>query len=204
MKKSLLIALVALCMASTAFAEGGMIGIFADMEGTNCSVVLPAYGPIYLVHIGSDGTTGSGGRALKPSPCAAGVIIAGDVGNFPTYVSNDPAGGLPSQTGWSIGYGDCQTSGTVLIATLNVLGGTITGCCAWSVTEDERLEGPDGNPSTTPISTDCTPNAIIETVVGLTSQTFTAPSTPEDCPCSIIPVQESTWGGVKELFRKGI
>ena len=75
MKKSLLITLVAICMATPAFADGGIIGVFADQAGTNCSVSEPiGFGYIYIVHLTTTGSNGSGAKALKPG-CAPGQIV---------------------------------------------------------------------------------------------------------------------------------
>ena len=88
MKKTLLIAFVALCAASTAFAQGGgSIGIFTSAAATDGSLQQPPINftaQYTLVHTGmaGPGATGSGAAAPIP-PCAGGLIIT-DIAIAPT------------------------------------------------------------------------------------------------------------------------
>ncbi len=200
MKRLLLISLVALCWASTAFAVSGSIGIFADVNANQCALTNDGSGPapesnVYVVHTGSDGTTGSGWAAPIPD-CAGGPIFLADVAQPGVIILGN------SQTGASAAYGGCRTNGTVPVAWILVrwMGAPAEGCCTWTVGPHPLLEDPDGNPWTTPNSTNCATPIRDEAAAGGTAIISTNPAL---CPCNV-DTHESTWGGVKELFRQGI
>ena len=193
MKKSLLIAFVVLCAASTAFAQAGSIGIFTSAAATDCALTQPGVNftaQYTLVHTGTGGATGSGAAAPIP-PCAGGLIIT-DIQIAPVYLSA-VAGQPGSQAGFSAGYGSCRV-GPIAIANMFYQAlFPVTGCCVWAVTENTAI-------ASTPISTDCQTPIQEEPCAGGAAVLSTNPAV---CTCST-PTHESTWGGVKELFRQGI
>ena len=196
MKKSLLIALVVLCAASTAFAEGGSIGIFASAAAGSCSLQQPAlYSTIQytIVHTGTGATTGSGAAAPIP-PCAGGMVIT-DIPLVPVYLPADPTpGAVPSQVGFSAGYGNCVSAPKPISNMFYQALSAVVGCCTWTVVANPALGVPG------PISTDCSQPIQEEPALGGSAIISVNPAL---CPCNV-DTHESTWGGVKELFRKGI
>jgi hypothetical protein len=196
MKKSLLIALVALCAASTAFAVGGSIGIFTNATALDCALTQPAQfttAQYTIVHTGTSGATGSGASAPIP-PCAGGMIIT-DIPLVSVYLPADPTpGAVPSQVGFSAGYGSCRVSPIAISNMFYQALSPVAGCCSWSVVANPALGVPG------PISTDCSTPIQEEGAAGGTAIISTNPAL---CGCQV-DTHESTWGGVKELFRKGI
>jgi len=91
MKRSLLITFVAICMAGSAFAAAGSIGVFSDLVGGSCTLTNDGPGPLvdsfaYIVHTGSDGTTGCSFSA--PIPICASGIVAVDIPQVPVYLEH--------------------------------------------------------------------------------------------------------------------
>jgi hypothetical protein len=198
MKRSLLITFVAICMASSAFAAAGSIGVFSDLVGGSCTLTNDGPGPLvdsfaYIVHTGSDGTTGCSFSA--PIPICASGIVAVDIPQVPVYLGAQPAPAVPSQVGASAGYGNCF-SGPKAVAQMFVSWfAPAVGCCVWSV---------EANPAlgfTTPTSTDCSTPIQEEGAAG--GSAFVTATPGPGCSCTVDNT-ESTWGGVKELFRQGI
>ena len=200
MKRSLLIAFVALCAASTAFAQegGGSIGIFRSAAATDCSLTQP---PLYnstqysIVHTGmaAPGATGSGAAAPVP-PCGGGMVIT-DIPFVNVYLPGDPTpGAVPSQVGFSAGYGGCFTGPKHISNMFYQALSPIVGCCLWTVVANPSLGVPG------PISTDCSSPIQEEPAAG--GSAFISLNAAL-CTCTV-DAQESTWGGVKELFRRGI
>jgi hypothetical protein len=199
MKRSLLITFVAICTASVAFAAPGSIGIFADLGAASCTLTNDGpTGPlveslVYVVHTGSDGTTGCSFQALVPG-CASLIAIV-DVPQVPVYLGAQPAPAIPSQVGASAGYGNCfQGVKPVTQIFVSSLAPAV-GCCLWTVTANPALG------FTTPTSTDCSTPIQEEGAAG--GSAFITATPGPGCSCET-PTAESTWGGVKELFRQGI
>ena len=184
MKRTLLIAFVAVLAASQAFAFGGSVGLFASSAGASCAILAGAVTQPTILHTNSDGTTGS--QFAAPVPGCSGLLYLTDI-----LIPQVKVGA--TSTGLSVGYGACVTSfniGTIFTQQLV----PPTGCCAWSV-----IAHP-GFPDPTPISTNCATPVTEEPAGGGTAIVSANTGL---CPCNV-STQESTWGGVKELFRSDI
>ena len=175
MKRSLLLAVIVVFAASQAFAFGGSIGLFASPAGASCALLQGPVTQPTMLHIDSDGTTGSQYQALVPT--CAGLVHLADLLNFAVSVGN-------TQQGLSVGYGACDNTGSVNIGSMfTQMTVPTTGCCTWSVGLHP------GFPDPTAVSTTCaTPigeepaaggSAILSVNTGV-------------CPCNIAN-QESTW-----------
>jgi len=197
MKKTLLIAFVAMLAATQAFAAAGSISIFSSSAAATCALQQPAVSTAAayaIVHVGTDGATGSAFSAPIP-PCAAGIIIV-DVAQVPSYIGRLPDPAIPSQVGVSAGYGvgNCRT-GPIHIADMIYKALTpIPGCCPWHVVANPAL-GVAG-----PVSYDC--SVPIQQVNAGAGAGIISVNTGA-CSCSV-DTKDSTWGAVKELFRQGI
>lgn len=189
MKRILLSTVAVLCVAGLAFAQSdvGSIDIFSDGGYTDCNVT-DGGGliPVYVVH--SHATDGA--RASQwMLELGVGVTMAsvGSSSPFPTAIGNP-------LTGISIAYGNCQTAANTLIMTVNFFGsGTSETCSLLSIVADpaalsgmveivDCLEPPAG------------PNKITLEKGG---QARVNPDLTCDCT---VPVQETTWGGIKSLY----
>jgi hypothetical protein len=204
MKRSLLITFVVMLAATQAFAAAGSLGVFNSLAATSCALANdgPA-GPnpeslVYICHTGSDGTTGSGFKAVVP-PCSGFIAIV-DIAQVGVYLGAEPAPAIPSQVGASAGYGGCRTGVVPIVQIFVSAIAPASGCCLWTVTANTALVDPNGDPWTVPNSTDC--SSPIQDVAAAGGSGIVSANV-ATCPCNV-DTKDSTWGGVKELFRQGI
>ena len=181
MKRSLLIALVIVCSASMAFAQAGSIGVFADAGGTDCNLVdAGSLVTVHFVHVHHTGATASQWMLdLGGLPWTH----LGDLWNTATSI------GL-SVEGVSLGYGACF-SAPYAMGSANFFGSTAPACSVIRIVADPLA--PTGGIE----GVDCVlpkPNKNVPTGgTGIVNGD-------ETCNCNI-PVEETTWGGVKALYR---
>lgn len=192
MKTSLLIVLVA--FATTVLTvpamggAGGAIGIYQDTGGEDCAVVLTAFelNPIYIVHTDHGGVTASDFSAPLPQCLLDIASEAGWVPNNWSVLVGD------IDTGIHVGYdGQCQ-NGPVLVGYRQVFStaAVVTACCPFWVQAHQGLEGI--------FATDCSDPIVDVAAVGLAAYVTVAGSI--ECHCQTVPTEESTWGGIKDLF----
>ena len=185
MKRSLLIAFCLVLCASMAFAQRdlGSIDVFTDLMQTSCDFTDD--GTLIQVHVfvthANDGTTASQWMLKVPS----GWIHLGDLAVFETVLGT-------SVSGIGIAYGQCMT-GDFLILTANFTGTGNTPACSYiSIIPDPSA------PSGEIEIVDCQlPNPAKQTFLRLGQGIVSGDGT---CNCTI-PVQETTWGQVKALYR---
>jgi hypothetical protein len=185
MKRSMLIALSLLVVASMAFAQDpGSVMIFSDAGYSDCNIVDagPALTPVYLVHMYSPGATASQ-FALDPGACNS-MVFTGATNAFPTTIGD-------VFVGISVAYGSCLSGGPILLVTVNYFAQGLTGdCCRMQIVPDAT----PGAEETDIIVVDCASTKWVAT-----GGTAIINSTP-DCFCDS-PVSESTWGGIKALYQ---
>ena len=190
MKRLLLLTVAVLCLSGLAFAQQdvGSIDIFSDGGYTSCNVT-DAVGlvPVYIVH--AHATNGATASQWKLE-LGAGMTMTsvGESSPYATKIGD-------SLNGVSIAYGSCQTNPNNLILTVNFFGqGTSTTCSLLSIVPDpaaltgmveivDCLQPPNG------------PNKITLQKGG---QARVNPD--GTCQCNV-PVQETTWGGIKALYQ---
>ncbi|HEX5133568.1 MAG TPA: hypothetical protein VFX92_13915 [Candidatus Krumholzibacteria bacterium] len=186
MKKFVLTVAILAVSAAPAFAQIGAPAVYADAAGNDCNITPGAQFTTfsaYIVHKSVTGATGSSFKLTTPS------------GNGFIYQASVPAAGLLTigaiETGISVAYGGCIT-GDLLVFTINYFATAAPGAvppCQYVVLEADpsALQG-------TPLVVDC--DYLEYSVVpgkGIIASDAS-------CTCNI-PVQESTWGKVKSLYR---
>ena len=183
MKRSMLIALSLLVVASMAFAQDpGSIMIFSDAGYTDCNIADagPALTPIYLVHMYTTAATASQWM-LDPGACNS-MVWTGTANAFPTTIGD-------VFTGVSVAYGGCIGGAPILLVTVNYFAQGLTApCCYMQIVAD---------PTTT--------SGLIEVVDCNSNRLFATGgaaiiNSTQDCFCDS-PVNESTWGGIKALYQ---
>lgn len=181
MKKVLLLTVVLMFGASLAFAQGGVIGAYADNAGTACDIITGGITQVYLVHTLTS-VKGVQFRAPEP-PCFTGYTLLAASLN----PSGVPIGNY--STGLAMGFAACQPS-PLLVVTLTYLpGGTATPCCLWPVLPDANI------PSGQIEIVDCVGNLVY----GLGA--INTMNSDGNCTCEVpLPTEESTWGKVKSLY----
>jgi hypothetical protein len=176
MKRLILVYLLVLPAAAFAQAPGS-IAVFADAGGSDCNVVDEgSLVTLYFFHLATDGATASGW-----------MLDISETGW--TFLSQNIGWGMFCcvHTGQSIGYGSCET-GAIYLGNANFLGSNVAPCTYISIVPDPSA--PTGKIE----AIDCS-----ETKVFPTGGQAVVNATP-DCLCNV-PVQETTWGGVKALYR---
>lgn len=137
------IALLILAYQST--AQAGQLGLFSNKLGTNCNLEdsVPRIVKVYVIHEDSLGSTGSQFSILA-SPGFTGEWIS-DTFRYPVAIGT-------TQSGVSVGYGDCFEGG-FLIATVRYFVYGTTASCAYLEVVPHPVLDPDSI-----IATDCDMN----------------------------------------------
>ena len=189
MRPVLVVCVALLLVPSLAFAQGGIIALFADSTGTDCGIVDSEPNTlieIYVLHVFAPPVASS--QFSVPIPdCAVNLIYLGDYNPLPFgwVVYTSP-------TGVVVTYGACYM-GTFHILTIRYWGQGLTGsCCAFNVETYPR--GPRPGISATACS-----DPMVDIPAAAGTSAIINPD--ETCPCSNVPVAESTWGKVKALYR---
>jgi hypothetical protein len=223
MKKFLIAASAALCVASAASAQpypaNGYIGVYSDMAGTLCCSTVPTFMPasLYVVaHLAGASAAGmttaefrlefsNDPRAASSwSFAAAGNVYIGDVFDYTANVDPTP----PATEGANIGFPVCQNGPAVLLGTISV----IVFNPAWTGVEIlTKGRNPAANPD--PIY-DCPLVTLCDaefTKVCLTipdgvhgqSVNFRSGVNLAGCntSCSPVAVADKNWSAVKGLYR---
>jgi len=183
MKRSVLIAIALISIASLAFGQAGSIGVFPTAEATDCNFV-DAGGlvQVYFVHVNHTGATASQWMLdLGGLPWTH----LGDLWNTATSIGT-------SIGGVSLGYGACYAAPFVM-GSANFFGTVAPACSRITIVADPLaptggIEGvdcllpPDG------------PNKNVPTGgTGIVNGD-------ETCNCNV-PVEDTTWGGIKALYK---
>lgn len=186
MKRALLLSVCLLVVASMAFAQTGSIGLFADPGATSCDVYDAAAGLVlvYVVHVFTPGATasqfmvtGSGTMTYLSEAVTAPFIKIGTCAG-------------PGATGCAIAYGACVGSPNMILTLQYFASGTTPACDLIQVVAD---------PSATPPGiyvTDCADPPLLLTATGGTAIVNPV----EGCFCNV-PVEETSWGQIKSLYR---
>jgi hypothetical protein len=184
MKRSLSIAFALMFCASLAFGQGagGSIGLFSDLQGTDCNLwdVVPGLGTYYVVHTGHQGATAAQFMARKPA-CLLATYLS-DSAVHPVTIGN-------SQTGVAVNYGFCYYPPT-LVLTINFFCQGLTGqCCTYRVSPDPRV--PSGQIEVA----DCAFN------IWYAAGNCAVVNPNASCPCWATPAEKTTWGRVKAQYQ---
>lgn len=183
--KFLLIMCCSLLVSVNAFGQAsspGSIDIFADLSYADCCImdVVPGLVHVYIVHVYTNGARESWFRLDNPA-C-----------NLMTYVGETTAGvDIPENSvleGIGIIYGDCLVSPILLVTVHFFAQGMSPACCYLTMVPapfaaSGRIE-----------ALDCDYNLMFPSG----GQAIINP-TPE-CSCTY-PVQGTTWGGIKSIYR---
>ena len=188
MRKILTIAL-ALTMCSGA-AMADKIGIYADAGGTNCSFNPAAFAlvTLYIVHDAE-----GGGKVSKfMISDLSGMTPTGSSVQAPFLAIGTYAAGI------EIAYPECQ-NGKVVIGTLGYFHQAEVMNCSRTV---QVVPHPGSQVPGEVIVVDCNlPFGNIEVAQGGRAWGGTDPVACGDCFEPTVPTNESTWGGIKALYR---
>jgi hypothetical protein len=183
MKYLVSVALVLTCCAGTVFAQAGSIVATSDLGGTDCLFVDSGnLVQVYIFHVDHPGATAS---QWKLDLGGLPWTLLGDQIEFDTVIGSIP-------TGISIGYGACETA-PVYLGVASFFGSSAPACSAIRI-------GPDPTALSGAIeAVDCSVPAVKVFPLGIGGWVNSDGS----CGCSNppLPVEDSTWGQVKALYR---
>jgi hypothetical protein len=184
MKKILLLTMAVICVSSLAWGQSqvGSIDIFADAAHTSCNINAPDSGLLQVFIYHTNVITGVTASAFSIDHPAT-FIFLGEISPFTLKSGN-------SETGVSFAYEQCKTGTFLLLTVTYSLGGPTPACELMTIVGDP-------NQTTGGVEfSDCEP------FPNRTSweQAGQARVNPDlTCMCSV-PVEETTWGGIKALY----
>jgi hypothetical protein len=175
MKRSVLIVLALMLVASLANAESIMV--FSDVGASDCNWTdaAPALQAVYIFHMYSAGATVSQWKLNAPATWSH----LGEVADFPLVIGT-------SVVDCSVSYGSCM-QGNFKLMTVNFFGSGLEGACT--------LFGIGPAPDKAGVQ-------VIDCADGRTFPPGGSGIVNSDgtCDCNV-PVQETTWGGIKALYQ---
>jgi hypothetical protein len=179
MKRLLFIALCIVCASSTASAQWvGSIGAFGDAEATDCNITdTGSLVEVHIIHVYSIDVTAS---RFMLDVSATGWAHLGDTWDFDVHMGT-------TITGASVAYDACL-DGPIHLVTVSFTGNNTAPCTYIKIVPDPaslygRIE-----------AADCDQNIIFPT------GGWAIVNVNDNCRCCI-PVEQTTWGGVKALYR---
>jgi hypothetical protein len=173
------------CMSSTAPGSPGSISAYGDAQGTSC-YAFDGGGlvTVFLWHTNTDGATAS---QFLLDVAAAGWTWLGDNWNFTTVIGQ-------STTGVSVAYGACLTS-PISLGTINFFGNSAPTCTRIGIVPDPATLTGEIE------AVDCDETKFFPTggmMYVNPDITCTCNACPPPPPS---PVEESTWGAIKSMYR---
>jgi hypothetical protein len=192
-KRSLLIALLVVFGASVAFAQPGSIGLFADPTLSECNIGIPPAGMLH-VYVGHVFTASTASQfAVDYSGLTSpGNIILSETPTAP-IVAIGTSTILDDGIGISLAYGQCLVGSHMILDLQFWISFLVPPCTYLAILPDPAV-----TPTPAIRSADCTqPNPINEFPTGGEA---IASWDPDLCNCSV-PVEETTWGGIKALYQ---
>jgi hypothetical protein len=185
MKKALLLTIALLCISSLVFAQAGSIGVFADPGGAVCDLVdFPGLVVIYVVHVYTPGATGSQFSLTENHL----MTYLAETVTAPYLKIGTCAG--PAGFGCAIAYGGCYASPNMMLMVQYFGNGITPPCGTIQVDVDYTAAIPGMYVS------DCADPPNLLTGTGGTAFINNDGS----CPCNI-PVEETSWGQIKSLYK---
>jgi hypothetical protein len=177
MKRALLLTLAVVCVSGLAYGQdAGTIDIFSDAGLTSCNVTAAAQFNVYIGHTNSSGATASAFRIDHP----ATLIFLGEIQAQGLKIGS-------SEDGVGLSYNTCL-NGTFLILTVTYFDQGTPPCALMTILGDST------HPSGQVAIVDCDETAF------RFDQGGQARVNPDGtCQCNV-PVEETTWGGIKALY----
>ncbi|MCK5645105.1 MAG: hypothetical protein KAJ19_30170 [Gammaproteobacteria bacterium] len=193
MKRIFLLTMCLLCAATAAMPQPGVIGVYGDPVGAICDFYdnPGVEALVYVVHTYTPGATGSQFKLLWAG--GASMTYLGERVTAPYFGKGTAFDGI------SIVYGSCESSPNKIM-TLHFMGNGDSQACSFLVV----VPAPGAESIQV---TDCSdpPNLLVA------EDDCLVINSDESCPCyipgwdpcpDIVPVQKSTWGHIKMLYKQ--
>ena len=190
MKRAILTVAVLALAATPAVAQYGSVGIYSDATGCDCNVYdqVPGIVNVWIVH-----------RDITQGVTGVSFAIADGGGMTLAYVGESKVGGPIEITGnlvdgYWVGYSSCIAGGLTIMQ-IQFFGTATSAPCSWL-----EIAPAPGYAGSGIEAADC--DALSVAASGL--RTPVNPDAGCVCVnpgCLPVPVDESTWGGIKALYR---
>ena len=187
MKRLLLLTMAILLINGVVVAQPdlGSIDVFSDVSSTSCDFVDSPGGVIQIYVYATHSNDGSSAAQFKLNLPSSGCTFLGQSSPFPVVVGD-------LHVGISVGYGLCST-GDFLIVSGNYIGDGQSPACSYMTIIPDPL-APSGNIEIVdcdfPFPTKWEYAQLGQGIVNGDA----------GCLCNV-PVQETTWGGIKALYE---
>jgi hypothetical protein len=192
MKRFTVIVIAAVvCVSLPNPSQSGKIALSGTPDGSDCSVIDTGPGVIQVHIVITDIDNVAGVQFWAPTPeCWTGAVWMEDNIPYPTFIGDTQN----DFWGLTIGLGDCLNSPIYLGSMSFLTQGQGAPCCDYPILKANN----DGYPEIEgPIIAVC-PEPL--QVAGVTVDAIINPE--PECACQLpVPVQETTWGAVKALYR---
>jgi len=190
MKRVLLAVVLTAMLAAPAAAQYGNIGVYSEPGGCNCDIY--DTGPavvvdVYVVH-----------RYIYEGVQGSSFIVTGDPGMTMIFLAEYPIGGPifilgNIVDGYTVSYGSCLTGGLAIMRISYLSLGTSVPCSMLEV-----------SPAPTSVTGqvevwDC--GDVVHPAGGGVAMVNPLGCHCSDPFCQPVPVEESTWGGIKALYQ---
>lgn len=185
MRPLLIVTVIVLLAATTSQAQApGKIGVYADAAGTSINVVDVGQDlEVYLLHVMTDGATAS---EFKLDVSATGWVHLGDEWAFELVIGN-------SQEGVSIAYQECL-SGSIYLGKARFTGASAPACTEINIVPDPLALAGEV------LAVDCAAPMDRALTFPAAGRAFVNGNADGTCNVAL-PVEETTWGGIKSLYR---
>jgi hypothetical protein len=191
MVRALIVAVALATAVAPAMAQYGTLGVYSEPSGCNCNVYDTLPGnlvSVYVVH-----------RGMVQGLQGVRFIVAGGGGMTMTYLAQSKVGPPLEITGnivdgYNVSYGSCLT-GNLLIMEIVYLGTATSATCSWldvaaaPSSSTGQVEGWDCDGGVVTVGGERTP---------VNPDATCACEMPG---CQPVPVEGTTWGGIKALYR---
>ena len=196
MRKIFILTLILLIHSIPASGQfPGWIGASSDQSGLNSIFEdnVPGLMNVYVFHHYTNAATGC--RFKAPKPICMEAMYLGEAVTAPFTRRGN------SQTGITISYGMCLSSPIHVLTISFFVQGTTPNCCCYFILPDHAAV-PHGIHVT-----DCSdpPQLMLaHTYIGIINPAMNQCSehtVPESCINYSVPVENSTWGAIKSLYK---
>jgi hypothetical protein len=190
MKRLLLLSVSLLLVASLAFAQGGSIGLFSTPLANNCDVYdIPGLVLVYVVHVYSPGATAAQFIVDDLTWSGGAMIYLAETVTAP-YIKIGTCAMSGGGIGCAIAFGGCMPSPNMML-TIQYFGNGFSPTCGYIQVMPDPSATPPGI-----YVTDCSSPPLLLNATG--GDVVINPDA--TCMCNI-PVEETTWGGIKNLYK---
>jgi hypothetical protein len=197
-KRSIFVALGLLIFAGTAFARPGHIGLFADPTLAECNIGIPPSGIIhvYVGHVNMESSASQFCVDYQGLMVGANLFLSETPTAPILAIGTSDCNDRHDRIGISLAYGQCLVGSHMILDLQFFIQSPVALCTCVGVLPDPAFDPPLGAIA----SASCDTPPVYEFPTGGTAIANYDWDLCPSCFCTV-PVAESTWGGIKALYR---